>query len=61
VVYGGHTAGLFSILQGIGATAAVSPPVVIGIGGTLAGAGIYFLSPGQQDVKLSIEFLNVWN
>lgn len=53
MVYGGQTPGLFSVLQDIGATAAISLPVVIGIGGTLADAGIYFfLSPGQQDVKL---------
>jgi hypothetical protein len=57
VIYGGQTAGLFSILQGIGATAAISPPVVIGIGSTLAAGGIYFLSPNQQDVKLSTDFL----
>jgi hypothetical protein len=57
VVYGGETSGWFSVLQGIGATASISPPVVIGIGGTLAVGGIYFLSPRQEDVKFSTEFL----
>jgi hypothetical protein len=58
VIFGGQTAGWFSVLQGIGATATISPSVV-GLGCTLAvvGAGLYFLSPRQQDVKLSIEFL----
>lgn len=59
MVYGGQTPGLLSVLQDIGATAAISLPIVIGIGGTLADAGIYFfLNPGQQDVKL---IKNVWN
>jgi len=39
LVYGGQTAGLFSVLQAFGATAAISPPVVIGIGSILAVVG----------------------
>ena len=57
VIFGGQTAGWFSVLQGIGATATISPPVVA-VGCTLAvvGAALYFLSPRQQEVGLSIEF-----
>jgi len=41
-IYGGQTGGLFSLLQGFGATAVISPPLVIGIGAglTVVGAGI---------------------
>lgn len=58
MIFGGQTAGWFSVLQGIGATAAISPPVV-GLGCTLAvvGAGVYSLGSRKQDVKLSIKFL----
>ena len=61
VIFGGQTGGWFSVLQGIGATATISPPVII-IGGTLVvvGASLYFLNPKQQDVKLSVWIFNVW-
>ena len=61
MIYGGQTSGWFSVLQGIGATATISPPVLIGIGDTLAVAGIYLLSPRQQDIKLSIESFKLMN
>ena len=52
-IYGGQTAGLFSVFQWFGATAAISSPAVIGAGGTMAvvGVGLQFM---KKTVKLSI-------
>ena len=59
-IYRGQTAGLFSVFQGIGATAAISLPSVIRAGSTLtvAGARLQVIkSPWQKNVNFSIEFL----
>jgi len=42
-IYGGQTGGLFGVLQAFGATAMISPPVVIGVGVSLAVIGAGFL------------------
>ena len=45
-IYGGATGGVFSVLQSIGATAVLAPPVAIGLGAgaLVAGAGCVAVS-----------------
>jgi hypothetical protein len=51
IVYGASTGGLFSVLQSIGATAVVAPPLALGLGVVAVGTGLVYLSKSGRETR----------